>query len=44
MEASMTEDERKALRAKNLRLALILASVALAGFLGIILRNWLFPR
>ena len=40
----MTEDDKKALRAKNLRTALILATIALAGFVGVILRNWLLPH
>ena len=37
----MTADEKKVQRAKNLRTALILATIALAGFFGIILRNWM---
>lgn len=40
----MTEDDKKALRAKNLRTALILVSIALAGFFGVILRNWIMPH
>ena len=40
----MNEDRKKNLRAKNLRTALILASIALAGFFGVILRNWLLPH
>lgn len=37
----MTADERKSLRKRNLRIALIVGSIALAGFIGIILRSWL---
>ena len=36
----MTDEDQKALRTRNLRTALIFASIAIAGFLGVILRNW----
>ena len=44
MECVVTEDEHKALRARNLRTALIVGSIALAGFIGIILRSWLLMK
>ncbi len=34
-------DQQKSLRSRNLRTALIIASIALAGFVGVILRSWL---
>jgi hypothetical protein len=37
----MTTDEQKSLRMRNLRVALIVGSIALAGFIGVILRSWL---
>jgi len=37
----MTADEQKLLRMRNLRTALIIGSIALAGFVGVILRGWL---
>jgi len=40
----VTEDEQKAQRMRNLRTALIIGSIALAGFLGIILRSWLMTQ
>jgi len=40
----MTADEQKTLRRRNLRVALIVGSIALAGFVGIILRSWLLMK
>ena len=40
----MTEDEQKALRKRNLRTAWIAGSIALAGFVGVILRSWLLMK
>jgi hypothetical protein len=37
----MTADEQKTLRMRNLRTALIVGSIALAGFIGVILRSWI---
>jgi len=37
----MTADEQKAMRMRNLRTALIVGSIAVAGFIGVILRSWL---
>lgn len=37
----MTAEEQKNMRQRNLRTALIVGSIALAGFVGIILRGWL---
>lgn len=38
----MDKTQDDTLRARNLRTGLILASVALAGFLGIVVRYWMF--
>ncbi len=40
----MTADEQKNLRLRNLRVALIVGSIALAGFVGVILRSWLMQH
>lgn len=40
----MTADEQKARRQRNLRTGLIAGSIALAGFVGIILRTWLLMK
>jgi hypothetical protein len=37
---AMTADEQKAQRLRNLRTALIFGSIAVAGFVGVILRTW----
>ena len=37
----MSPDQQKILRRRNLRTALIVGSIALAGFVGVILRTWL---
>jgi hypothetical protein len=40
----MTADEQKAQRMRNLRTAFIVGSIALAGFIGVILRSWLMTK
>jgi hypothetical protein len=40
----MTADEQKSLRMRNLRTALIAGSIAVAGFIGVILRSWLMMQ
>lgn len=40
----MTPEEQKALRQRNLRVALIVGSIALAGFVGVIVRTWLLMK
>jgi hypothetical protein len=41
---AMTADDEKTRRSRNLRTALIFASIALAGFAGVILRSWLMMQ
>lgn len=37
---AMTQDDDKALRARNVRTALVLAAIALAVFVSFIVRSW----